>query len=312
MLSAQILGSLKSLHIEAIDWHNRVVSNGGSVSPTTLKAVSNFCRSIDGAGIRSKFSRLNLICGNNSIAARVPLYRGLSFTGTQYGNSIDTNYNFVSSDYTEKGSSGGLNAGEGQKFLDTGLTVDGNCGFTATNVHMSAYIMNRDAVGMTGQYYFSMGVYDDFQQCYAGHDLYLEIDNTNNSATMYIFEQNTPNPSVGSIWSGTFGGIQNGLYLGCFNTDGDNIDSTTYLNGLLNNDNTFYDGTISDNLWSSFNQLKVRIFGYAYTTNPCPSLTDQGAGHISSYSIGKSLNDTEQHSYYNILQNFQKILGRDK
>ena len=93
MLSTKIIGGLKSLHIEAIDWHNRVVSNGGSVSPTTLKAVSDFCKSIDSAGIRDRFSRLNLFCGENLSAALVPLYRNFN-TSSNIGYSVDYNYSF--------------------------------------------------------------------------------------------------------------------------------------------------------------------------------------------------------------------------
>ena len=102
-------------HPEAIDWLDRVVSNGGSVSGSTLAAVSDFCYSIDAAGIRSAMYRLNLFAGNGLLACLVPLYRAPSPTASQIGPSADVNFNFVSSDYRE---SAGLKAAGG-KSLDT-------------------------------------------------------------------------------------------------------------------------------------------------------------------------------------------------
>jgi len=72
-------------HPEAKAWRTAALANGGTVSASTMQAVSDFCAAIDAAGIRSSFLRLNLVCGGNLAAARTPLYRGASATGTQYG-----------------------------------------------------------------------------------------------------------------------------------------------------------------------------------------------------------------------------------
>lgn len=111
-------------HPEAQGWRNRVIANGGTVSGSTLNAVSKFCRDIDAAGIRNRFYRLNLFCGNNLNACLVPLYRGTSLGGSQLGGSTDTNANFVSGDYTETGASGGLSraVGNNSKRLTLNLT----------------------------------------------------------------------------------------------------------------------------------------------------------------------------------------------
>lgn len=110
------------VHPDAKDWRDRVVANSGSVSSSTLKAVSDFCRSIDRAGIRDRFYRLNLFCGTGLNACLVPLYRGPSFGGTQFGNASDTNINFVSGDYVESGAtSGGLTGNGSTKYLQTGI-----------------------------------------------------------------------------------------------------------------------------------------------------------------------------------------------
>jgi len=114
-------------HPEALAWASRVVAEGGSVG-TSLPAVSEFCRSIDAAGIRSKIWRLNLFCGGPSgtvsglNACLVPLYRGPSPTGTQYGFSIDDNQGpFDTGDYAERGTNGGLKGNGSTKHLNTGF-----------------------------------------------------------------------------------------------------------------------------------------------------------------------------------------------
>jgi hypothetical protein len=125
-MNPRLLRPLASgVHPEANAWRTAVVANGGSVSASTMRAVSKFCADIDAAGIRDRFYRLNLFAGTGLNACLVPLYRGQSRTGTQYGNATDTNNNFVSGDYSEVV---GLNAngsvGSSNKYLDTGLSPD--------------------------------------------------------------------------------------------------------------------------------------------------------------------------------------------
>jgi len=121
-MSARLLRPRSTgFHPEAQAWRNAVIANGGTVSGSTLTAVSNFCRSIDAAGIRDRFYRLNLFCGTGLSAALVPLYRGQSSTGTQFGGTTDTNTNFVSGDYVETGSTGGLLGNGTSKHLNTGF-----------------------------------------------------------------------------------------------------------------------------------------------------------------------------------------------
>jgi hypothetical protein len=129
------------VHPEAASWRTRVVANGGSVSATTMQAVDRFCRSIDGAGIRDRFYRLNLFCGTGLSAALVPLYRGQSITGTQFGNTTDTNANFVSGDYVETGATGGLKGNGSNKSLDTGLLLSSLP--SSPNGHISAWAKDQ-------------------------------------------------------------------------------------------------------------------------------------------------------------------------
>jgi hypothetical protein len=126
---------------DAQDWVNRVYANGGTVSTATATAVNTFCTDIENAGIRDRFYRLNLFAGNSDAslnAVRTPLFRGPSLTGTQYGNAIDTNVNFVQGDYSE---SVGLNAngsvGSSSKYLDT-ATANNSLPSVATG-HLSVF-----------------------------------------------------------------------------------------------------------------------------------------------------------------------------
>jgi hypothetical protein len=108
------------VHHDALDWARRVVTNGGSVSQSTLRAVSTFCDAVDRANIRDRFYRLNLFCGTGLAACLVPLYRGQSLGGTQLGGVTDTNTNFVSGDYSE--TTGLTTTAAGGKYLNTGLS----------------------------------------------------------------------------------------------------------------------------------------------------------------------------------------------
>jgi hypothetical protein len=121
-MNQKLLRPRSTIHPEAAAWATRVVANGGSVSGTTLNAVSKFCASIASAGIRSKFYRLNLFCGTGLSACLVPLYRGPSLGGAQYGGTTDTNFNFVSGDYSE--TAGLTTTSGGWKYLNTGLSPD--------------------------------------------------------------------------------------------------------------------------------------------------------------------------------------------
>jgi hypothetical protein len=110
-----------SPHREAMDWLSRVIAQGSTASLSTVMAVSRFCRAIDSAGVRDRFYRLNPFSGETLSGALVPLYRATSFGGSIVGNATDTNVNFVSADFAETGSTGGLKGNASNKYLNTGV-----------------------------------------------------------------------------------------------------------------------------------------------------------------------------------------------
>ena len=145
----------RTFHPEATAWRKAVIANSGTVSAITMRAVSNFCTAINAAGIRSKFLRLNLVCGNNLAAARVPLYRGASATGTQYGDPADTSVGpLTGTDYSE---ATGLQGNGSSKALDCTIKLGTFKTFSCDydNVHLSVY--NRSLAGVSGP---SFGAYD--------------------------------------------------------------------------------------------------------------------------------------------------------
>jgi hypothetical protein len=123
-------------HPDVTNWLNTVALNGGSASSSTIAALNTFCNSIDSAGLRNRFHRLNLFCGNNLNSCLVPLYVNTQSNSPALGFSIDANNNFVSGDYNETGSSGGLLGNGGGKYLRAGFSPASVGGTTG---HYSAY-----------------------------------------------------------------------------------------------------------------------------------------------------------------------------
>jgi hypothetical protein len=99
---------------ETLQYADNIAANGGSISQASLVAIDNFVRACQVAGIWSKFIEVGPFAGSNLNAAMVKLvYQPAA-------GSVLTNSSFVSADYAETGSNGGL-AGDGTKFLNTNV-----------------------------------------------------------------------------------------------------------------------------------------------------------------------------------------------
>ena len=287
-MSGALMRPKASGHPEALAWKAAVVANGGSVSASTMTAVTTFCKSIDSAGLRDRFYRLNLFCGAGLEAVLVPLYRGPSRTGTQYGNTTDTNANFVSGDYAETGSGGGLGTGatNSTKSLDTGV-IPFNAGITHTNSHLSFYSRGGNtAVGSVIaagrstapqellQFYLN-GVSGSISQFYrSGGASNSGLESVSALRTGHLIAQRSG--SGGSLY-------RNGTNLGVASTTTSPVEFATNLPPAIRIFARNFQGTADQ---------------YIATT-------------LQSYSIGLAFTDTQAASYYTALQAFQTALGRN-
>ena len=267
-------------HPEAQVWRNAVIANGGTApSGSTLSAVSKFCFAIDAAGIRSKFRRLNLFCGTSDaslVAVRVPLYRGESRTGTQYGNALDTNVNFVQGDYAENS---GLTGDGTSKYLNTGFNVSDLPG--AANCHLASYIRGTQSIASARTL---MGVL---------------FNGVTDRYRIFLGSATAGNYTVASEL-----GKANQAGLARANANGGLIVSTRTSTTLL----TVYDDAVSiaTNEVSTAETTGASPFFVFARNGP----TEYYNGAMAGYSIGAGLTGAEVTSYYNALNTFQTALGR--
>lgn len=267
-------------HPDAQAWRNAVVSNGGSVSSSTLKAVNDFCKSIDAAGIRDKFYRLNLFCGTGLEAALVPLYRGASRTGTQYGNTTDTNVNFVSGDYVETGSTAGLTGNGSTKYLNTGLAPN-----AVTEIGSTGHLAVHGVVNPSTSGNAVIGTDNGSTQFYWLRQI---------GATLYRF-------------SGTYGGtvtsgnVDNSWLAGSFvlQTRRSATDLETLVNAASVN-------TVTTS--ASPSAIATAFYVFAGNRNNSPII--HAANTLGGYSIGASMTSAQVSSYYTAMKTFQAALGR--
>lgn len=271
-------------HPEALAWAARVATNGGSVGSSTLAAVSAFCRAIDAGGIRDKFYRVNLICGAGLSAALVPLYRGRSRTGFQYGNTTDTNNGpFVSADYAATGSTGGLVGNGTSKYLNTGFDpnfIDPVIGRLASesDFHLSCYVSGTEATGTSR---ILMGNFTS--ETIIGHVAAGSVQRGNIGGT------STERTGPASFSQGMLGIATNGSRSQQF-----------YLNGSATGTATTGTNTF---------QPDAPIFVFATNNAGTPGFYTL-APRIRAYSIGLGLSAAQMTTFYNAMQAFQTALGR--
>lgn len=282
-MSPRLLRPIASgVHPEAKIWQNAVISNGGTVSAGTVKAVSDFCKSIDAAGIRDRFFRLNLFCGGNLSACLVPLYRGPSASGTQHGNTTDTNNGpFVSGDYSE---ATGLNGGSvsSGKYLDTGLTPD-TVG-VATG-HMAVYSPN-DASAAQGTSR-PLGA----------------IKSTSPQQFYSVNKAGAGSQQTQALWGGGAALVQATMSKGLtvYQREASNV-LRHYTNGSLTATNT-----------SNITPGACAFSFFIFNNNIDGSANANQGWYdaLRGYSIGKHFTSQGVTDYYNALQAFQTALGRN-
>jgi hypothetical protein len=290
MISGRIGFFGSTTHPEAAGWAARVVTNGGSVSASTLTAVDTFCKAIDTAGIRSKFLRLNLFAGTGLSACLVPLYRGTSQSGTQYGNTTDTNSNFVTGDYTETGTSGGLVGNGSTKRLATGMDMVA-AGLSHTDTHASWYSRAQITVNNAPISTFGGGV----AQASFGALVFGSLN------LLYYRSGGASNCGIeGASWSGA---NRSGHVLCQRNAS----DAKVYRNGT---DLNLAVTMTNTNNWSVTSPGAPSIFARnrADSSNSGDSFL---AATLQGYSIGTSFSASQASAFYSAMQAFQTSLGRN-
>lgn len=274
-------GGIVGNHPDVTSWLNTLSLIGGSASSTTIAALNTFCNSIDSAGLRNKFYRLNLFCGNSLTSCLVPLYVNTQWNLPVLGFSIDTNNNnnFTSTDYNETGVSGGLIGNGTNKFLLTGLkgTV-----LNAGNRHLSAY----EITNATTDYSPSLGN-TDATGTSAQHAL-----GPWTASTTYAYRTHN---TIGGSASTT---KNTGFWLG---SDTSTTTSILYRNSISSASSSGFPAGGSSS-------LQYTIFGVINSTN-IP--TEVSEARLGAYSIGLSLNSSEVSSFNSIMQTFQTALGRN-
>jgi hypothetical protein len=271
-MNARLLRPLASgVHPEAAAWRSAVVANGGSVSGSTVKAVSKFCADIDAAGIRDRFLRLSLLCGNDLTAARVPLYRSTAFGGTPLGNAIDANNSFATGDYSI---TGGIKCGTSRS-LDTGLSPDSAAYSTG---HVSAWIQRTGTFSRGG-------LVSTWNTSFTQPSLSIEYAADSSLGWFQYYREQGAQPVSG-----------NHLLV----TRRSTTDQAWYDNGSLSAaDTTLTTTTATSSVpW----HIGARRVGTSIQ-----SFTDE---NITHYSIGASMTALQITAFYSALQTFMTALGR--
>jgi len=269
---------------DAQDWINRVYANGGTVSARTAAAVNRFCDDIEAAGIRDRFLRLNLFCGNGDpslVAVRTPLFRGSSLAGVQHGNALDTNLNFVLGDYAETGSSGGLAGNGSTKYLNTGFAQNI---LLAGDRHLSVYEIARDP----GVYRVSIGSRTGASS--SSNTFYLT---STGAASQFSY--------VGQADAGSFPCSYNAYTHPNTHFIGTQSPATAvalYVNGAV-----VASASVGAPTPSSLAQ-------FVFALNDSGAVGDVSAARLGGYSIGLSLSASQALAYSNAMQVFQASLSR--
>lgn len=282
-MSPRLMRPRQTTHPEAASWAARVVANGGSVSGITLSAVSRFCRSIDGAGLRDRFARVNLFCGTataslSNCGVLVPLYRGPTASST-LGDALDTPNVFSISNYAETGASGGLTApSSGSVFLNTGI---GNNFSTQSNTHFAAY----ESLVPSGTFKTMIGV-----------------DNLTGTRSIYQLEHT--NTTRTDLYTGNTSSIVNsatrvaGFWMGSMQASRSDL----FRNGV----SVASSGSAATGAGS---QTTPTYYVFALNRDGSATSSHLG-GRLNGYSIGYAMSAAQALSYYNIMQTFQSALGR--
>lgn len=127
--------------VDAQAWAAAVATAGGTAGGRSLAAVSAFCKAAKAAGYWNKLTRINLMCGVDLTAARVPLKLGGAFA-TETVNAI------VAGDYQETGAAGGIKGDGTSKRFSPGWNPV-TAGASPSSFGMWAYVKGLESGGVS-------------------------------------------------------------------------------------------------------------------------------------------------------------------
>ena len=271
-------------HPDVNNWLNTVALNGGSASSTTISALNSFCNSIDSAGLRNKFYRLNLFCGNNLASCRVPLFNSVSYSNVQYGYDQDSIFNFNISDYSE---SSGLRSISTTGYLDTGVIA---ASFELNNFHMGVGILSTDtSTALTSRTLIGL------QDGVSSQQLSLEVASTSNAGLAIFGRFSTSTDRFGDQGSSNVLGVRLGA--------GNIVASwpTMYRNGTA----TGVTATTYQNYSSTFAKTI-----YVFASNSQGAAARFTDARLGWYSIGSTLTAQNAVSFNTIINTFYSNISR--
>lgn len=267
---------------DAQNWIDRVYANGGTVSSATAAAVNTFCDAIDSASIRDRFYRLNLFCGSFQ-GAFVPLFRGPSLGGTQYGGATDTNLGspaFLVGDYNE---ASGLQGNGSSKYLNTGVPMNFS---NLRDYHLSSYVSSITSgnSGLIGADTLGDGVSPRFFQALVSFAsatriwVWYNYGNTGNQS------DNSSNSYAPGLLTGVGSQTANNLYSG----------ASSVASSAVQADQT--------------GNRTLPVFVFAYNLNG--SASNYANARLGGYSLGRTMTATQVGHYNTALAAFNAAMGR--
>jgi len=290
-MSPRTLRPRNAIHPEAANWAARVVANGGTVSASTAAAVNQFCNAIDAeSGLRACFYRLNPHAGTSLNACLVPLYRGQSFGGETFGNTIDTNTGpFISGDYNETGASGGLLGNGTTKYLDTGLAPSNLPSYTSA--HIAVYHSQPSGANQTRAWIAC-------RDTATASQIYLSNGMFSTSAVFGQYMSNaTANFNTGGSQTGAAGGFR--------------VLSRTAVDRLDNYYNAVSQANSTINIAGGIVGVTSARPFFIFANNNQGTADSFMNGRVMAYSIGLGLSQSQVDAYNAAMQAFQTALGRN-
>lgn len=268
--------SFSTIDGDTLAWESAVVSAGGSVSTETRQAVDQLISGLKATGLWSKVLMLDCCCGSNLTSAivRVKVPAGVS---RSYANT-----NFVSGDYSERGSNGGIAGGSG-KYLDAGFSPFSLSGVT-TSSSLGLWCYTR-ATGSAGTSQVSIG---------------SSLSTTEYTVLGWV--------STGSRESGVIAGVM---------ADPPNIGSATSLTGLLgvttngSRANQFYASgvAVGSTVTASSNLSTLSIYAHAFNFNG--SASGFSTRRLSSKLVTAGISSAEAAALNSLIVSFESALGRN-